>query len=146
MAKDDHTEEPPPRRVTDDDVAAEISAMVDFWQQQGKNQQRESTSDENPMSTKVIRVVGLIDGTRTAFDNQYVVEFDANRDGVEPGTNMPMMAYLATTPNRAEATRYSAKAAFELWRAVDQRNPVRPDGKPNRPLTAFTVDIEPADD
>jgi hypothetical protein len=33
--------------------------------------------------------------------------------------------------------------AFELWRKPSKVNPIRADGKPNRPLTAFTFSIEP---
>jgi hypothetical protein len=89
----------------------------------------------------VIQVVGLIQGGNTGFDGQFVVEFDPSRDGVEPLSGMPMMAHLVTTPDLDKATRYSAVEAFELWRSVDQRNPVRPDGRPNRPFTAFSVSM-----
>lgn len=34
--------------------------------------------------------------------------------------------------------------ALALWKSVHTEKPVRPDGKPNRPLTAFTVTIEDA--
>jgi hypothetical protein len=83
-------------------------------------------------------------GGRTAFDGQYVVEFDPGRDGTEPGTGRPMMAHLVTTPRIEEATRYATADAFDLWRAVDPRCPIRPDGKPNRPLTALSVNFDPA--
>jgi hypothetical protein len=35
--------------------------------------------------------------------------------------------------------------ATELWRTQSKTLPIRPDGKPNRPLTAFTVAIERAE-
>jgi hypothetical protein len=35
----------------------------------------------------------------------------------------------------------TATEAWNLWRTVPKSRPVRPDGKPNRPLTAFTVEI-----
>lgn len=38
----------------------------------------------------------------------------------------------------------SAEAALRAYRAVSTVRPVRADGKPNRPLTAFTVSIEAA--
>lgn len=34
-----------------------------------------------------------------------------------------------------------ASAARALWQTQSASVPLRPDGKPNRPLTAFTVDI-----
>lgn len=36
----------------------------------------------------------------------------------------------------------SAKDAMEAWRAVPANRPLRPDGCPNRPLTAFTMEIK----
>lgn len=33
---------------------------------------------------------------------------------------------------------------LKYWKQVSRVRPVRPDGKPNRPLTAFTILIEPA--
>ena len=93
----------------------------------------------------VIQVIGLIQGGNTGFDGQFVVEYDAGRDGVEPLSAMPMMAYLRTTANLDEATRYTSTEAFELWRSVDPRNPTRPDGRPNRPFTAFNVAMSTAD-
>jgi hypothetical protein len=35
-----------------------------------------------------------------------------------------------------------AVAAMQLWQTVPASRPVRPDGKPNRPLAAFTISIE----
>ena len=89
-----------------------------------------------------IRIIGLIGGTPTPFDGQYVVEYDPGRAGVEPGSGMPMIAHLVTTPDKANASRYEVGEAFEVWKAVDPANPRRPDGEPNRPLTAFSVEFE----
>lgn len=58
---------------------------------------------------------------------------------------MPVF-HLVTTPHVGRATRFAATEAADLYRAVDQRNPIRADGAANRPLTAFTADIEPAPD
>jgi hypothetical protein len=95
---------------------------------------------------RVIQVHGLISGQPTAFDGGFVVEFDASRDGVEPHSMRPMMAHLITTPNVDEATRCTAEEAFLLWQSVDSRNPVRGDGKPNRPFTAFTISVTDPED
>jgi hypothetical protein len=94
----------------------------------------------------VIQIVNLINGGRTAFDGQYVVSYDASRDGVEPSSGRPMLCHLVATPNLDDAARFTSGEAFELWRSVDTRNPVRPDGRPNRPFTAFTVEIGPPDE
>ena len=94
----------------------------------------------------VMKIEGLINGGSTAFDGQYVVEYDPCRDGREPETGRVMMCFLATTPDKNNASRFAGVSeARELWAAIDQRTPLRPDGKPNRPLTAFTVLIENVD-
>jgi hypothetical protein len=31
--------------------------------------------------------------------------------------------------------------ALDYWRRPSQKTPLRPDGRPNRPLTAFTVEL-----
>jgi hypothetical protein len=36
-----------------------------------------------------------------------------------------------------------APEAWELWRRQSTVAPLRDDGKPNRPLTAYTIEIEP---
>lgn len=47
------------------------------------------------------------------------------------------------TENRFDAMLFADhKTAFEIWRKQSETLPLRPDGKPNRPLTAFTVEIE----
>lgn len=51
------------------------------------------------------------------------------------------------TSNKARAIRFDdAKAALEEWRRQSTVRPLRPDGKPNRPLTAYTVTIERVDE
>jgi hypothetical protein len=87
----------------------------------------------------VIKIVGLANGEPSVFDDQYIVEFDPGRDGTEPGTGRFMRCHLVTTPDIREATVFDAMDAIKLWRSVDPREPTRPDGKPNRPLTAWSV-------
>ena len=91
---------------------------------------------EDMSDQKVIQIIGLVTGAASVFDSEFVVEYDASRPD---STGNDSTCHLVTTPNLADATRYPAAEAFELWRSVDQRNPVRGDGKPNRPLTAFHV-------
>jgi hypothetical protein len=53
---------------------------------------------------------------------------------------------LVMTSNPDEALAFdSQREAFELWRSTAPAPyDKRPDGKPNRPLTAFTVEVEEA--
>lgn len=49
---------------------------------------------------------------------------------------------LALTADPAKAKRYpSTTAAAEDYRRSSTVRPTRPDGEPNRPLTAYTVEI-----
>lgn len=36
----------------------------------------------------------------------------------------------------------SLEAAMKCWKAQSKVRPLRPDGKPNRPMTAYSVEIE----
>jgi hypothetical protein len=102
------------------------------------------TAGEAVVRDRVIQVVGLIAGPTTVFDGEFVVEYDPGRRGVEPGTGRAMLCHLVTTPDVSGAARYTAAEAFEVWRSVNPGDPVRPDGQPNRPLTAFSVSIDEA--
>lgn len=53
--------------------------------------------------------------------------------------------HVEFTAKRAEALTFpDAAAAILLWRAVPHCHPRRDDGKPNRPLTAYHMEIEGA--
>lgn len=48
----------------------------------------------------------------------------------------------AFTAKPEEALRYESVArALEAWNTQSTVKPFRPDGKPNKPLTAYTVEI-----
>lgn len=91
---------------------------------------------------RIIRLIALANGDPSPIDGHYVVDYDPSRDGVDTDGN-PIGCYLVTTVDPAQARQYSTTEALELWRKVDSRNPRRPDGKPNRPLTSYTVEIGP---
>jgi hypothetical protein len=49
------------------------------------------------------------------------------------------------TMHRDRAHRFAtAEDAMRVWRSQSTVRPRRADGKPNRPLTVFTVQVEPA--
>jgi hypothetical protein len=84
----------------------------------------------------VMRIVGTVRGVPTEFDGKYLVEYE-----------VPAMDFqgnyhggkLITTADISKARRFqSAAEALELWRTECG---VRPDGKPNRPLTAYTIEV-----
>ena len=52
------------------------------------------------------------------------------------------LGLLGTTRSVSEAKRYPTQdAAVAEYRAISDTHPIRHDGKPNRPLTAYTVEI-----
>lgn len=53
---------------------------------------------------------------------------------------------IIMTQNKAEAKRFDGPAeAFEYYRTQSKVVPIRPDGHPNRPLTAYHVQISSED-
>lgn len=67
-------------------------------------------------------------------DGQYVYRFDPDAHGGR--------GQVWTTPEPSNAAQFdSQEHAVMFYRQVSAAKPKRPDGKPNRPLTAFTVTI-----
>jgi hypothetical protein len=51
------------------------------------------------------------------------------------------------TNNRAEAMRFDdLDALLNTWKQIPESRPLREDGRPNRPLTAYAVSPETVDD
>jgi hypothetical protein len=77
----------------------------------------------------------------SSLDDKYLVEYDPCRDGIAPdGT--PMTAHVVVTDDVEKALDLPAQEMIELWQRVDEREPFRAtDGRPNKPLTAFTVEF-----
>ena len=51
------------------------------------------------------------------------------------------------TTLKQEAKQFAdLEAALEFWKQQSKRMPLRPDGKPNRPLTAFSITFESVDE
>jgi hypothetical protein len=88
----------------------------------------------------VIQLLGTAAGETTEFDGKYVVHYDptyVDAGGYDGGI-------LEVTTDRSKAQRFPDKrAAFEKWR---EPFGIRQDGQPNRPLTAWTVSIIPAEE
>lgn len=87
--------------------------------------------------TKVIRCVGLAGTTQTgqgAPVGAYLVEYDPDAHDGRGGATW--------TEHLMWARRFDdAAAALEFWRQPSTVRPTREDGEPNRPLTAFTVEV-----
>lgn len=69
---------------------------------------------------------------------QYLVSFDPSLPMGDP--NM-----VKTSKEAADAKLFATSAdAFNFWKTTHKTMPKRPDGKPNRPLTFYTVEISKA--
>ena len=83
----------------------------------------------------VIKIVQRADGSPTPEAGRYIVQFDHDAlRGRGTGHYLPEVKYALRFPNAA--------AAMAFWRRQSVLRPMRPDGEPNRPLTAYTVEIE----
>jgi hypothetical protein len=74
--------------------------------------------------------------TMSEHDGRYVKDF-------QPDLNEWGQGNLSTTDVPTEAKQFANSGdAFAFWKQQSKRCPLRDDGKPNRPLTAYTVMIE----
>jgi hypothetical protein len=86
----------------------------------------------------LVVIVGLASGEPTpGLDGTYLKSYTPDGHGGRGD--------LVVTPHRHAAKRYTnAVDARNEWARVSSTHPRRPDGKPNRPLSAFTITIEDA--
>jgi len=81
---------------------------------------------------KVVRLYGVI-GPQP-WDGAYLQWYDPEAHGG--------LGDVRITADIAHAARFPNFAAvMTLYHAVPKCRPLRPDGKPNRPLCAFTMDV-----
>lgn len=79
-------------------------------------------------------------GLRT-LDGQWLRTFDP--DAHAPGVLFPT-GDAQFTPHVEEAKRFDSKVdAIIFWQQKSKVSPLRPDGQANRPLTAFTMSVDP---
>jgi hypothetical protein len=84
--------------------------------------------------TVVIRLVGLALGGPTGLEGTYLQSYTADGHGGR--------GHVVGTRDISEAKRYqTAIEAMEEWRRVSRSHPIRGDGKPNRPLSAYTIEV-----
>lgn len=89
----------------------------------------------NAADAFVMKVWGLATGQPFPYAGQFLEWFDPDI----PDAADIMFRFTADLD---KAKRYaSAVELLDEWRRVRKPDPVRPDGKPNRPLTAFTVEV-----
>jgi hypothetical protein len=85
---------------------------------------------------RVIRILGRADGSPSPEAGRYVVSLDPDASGGR--------GHIDLTHDVGRARRFrGTEEAWEWWRRQSTVLPLRPDGKPNRPGTAFTVMVQP---
>jgi hypothetical protein len=78
---------------------------------------------------------GGVIGHKLSDCGKYLAAFDPDA--------MDGYGAVAWTADRSAALRFADFAeAYETWRRRSTVRPLRPDGQPNRPLTAYTVTFE----
>lgn len=86
--------------------------------------------------TVIIRIVAAATGEAGDLDGLFLREYDPDAHdgrGVITGTRQREHALQFADPG----------AALACWRQTSKVRPLRPDGRPNRPLTAYTVEVQP---
>ena len=87
--------------------------------------------------TCIILIHCAADGRSTSLDGEYLVGYEDAGDHV---------GLVATTAEISDAKLFAnLTEAVEFWKQQSVLCPIRPDGKPNRPLTAFTIEVIPVD-
>lgn len=88
------------------------------------------------MTVYALQVVGLASQAPGEEAEMFVQSFDADaHDG---------MGQATLTPDRHEAKTFAnGREALAFWTQASTVRPTRDDGQPNRPLTAYTVEVVP---
>lgn len=86
---------------------------------------------------KVIRAIGFANGMHCPHEGQFLKKADFEAFGGQ--------GHMTFTDDITKALKFaSAGDALIFWQTTSKTKPKRADGRPNRPLTALTVDIEDA--
>jgi len=84
-----------------------------------------------------LRIVGLVNSGPTHYDGKYLVDYDPTPRTDEDGE----FVHLIVADRRQDARQFaSIQAAMELYLASSTKGP-RADGQPDRPLTAYSVEV-----
>lgn len=77
-----------------------------------------------------LKILGLADGRATIHDGQYLV--DSAHEG--------LVADLLTSPSLEQAKKFpTVLDALEYWFEDNPDLPIRPDGEPNKPRSAYNI-------
>jgi hypothetical protein len=82
---------------------------------------------------RIVKIIRAADGTATPHDGRYIVRWHPH---VRHGT-----LAVTSTADIEQATRFTLREILETRRSISRVEPYRPDGEPNRPLAAITIEI-----
>lgn len=89
----------------------------------------------------VIRVICMADGEPGAYDGRFLEWYNPN---LSPDDSVDMGGF---TPDISKAMKFpDAGAALACWNQERVIGSPRFDGRPNKPLTAFTVEVVRVED
>lgn len=86
---------------------------------------------------KVIRAIGFANETPCPHEGQFLMKADFEAFGGQ--------GHMVFTDDVGKALKFAtAGDALLFWQTTSRTKPKRPDGRPNRPLTTLTIEIEDA--
>lgn len=84
----------------------------------------------------VIQIISNADGMPCNISNCYLKTFDPEGGGGQ--------GIIEVTRLKKQAMKFNTQQeCFEVWQKQSKTLPLRPDGKPNKPLTAFNISFVP---
>lgn len=90
-------------------------------------------------------VIKMMDLQGTVSSNSPTFSLGCYLKSYNPEDSDGRGSAVFTTKIEDAATFRTFGEAMDLYRSVPNCRPIRADGEPNRPLTAFTIMIEPLD-
>lgn len=90
-----------------------------------------------PTTRYALKIVCVADGSATPLAGRYVRRW-------HPSASHPGLPMIDAVSNPAGARTFATwTEALDYWQGVNRKHPVRPDGRPNRPMTAYTCEVVP---
>ena len=84
-----------------------------------------------------LKIIGLVNGGPTHYDGKYLVDYDPTPQTDEDGE----FVHLIVADSRQDARQFDCiQAAMDFYLGLSANGP-RADGEPDRPLTAYSVEV-----
>lgn len=83
-------------------------------------------------------LIRIADADAASMDGQFLAEYDPARPGLSPDGE-ELIAHIAVAREPWRALRFAN--AYEAFHCYGRSHGMRADGEPNRPLTAFSIEL-----